>query len=47
MEPVTVVCRSKPYTRRFRDGRTAIYVDVFGWGVRESVNIKKLREMPA
>jgi hypothetical protein len=47
MQLITVVCKTAPYRRKLRNGGTAWYVDVFGYGVRQSVNVKKLRELPA
>jgi hypothetical protein len=43
MQLITVTCRGEPYTHAAHGG-TALYVDVFGWGYRGSVNIKKLLE---
>jgi hypothetical protein len=44
MQLANVACKGEPYPVRLKNGGTAWYVDVYGWGVRESVNIKKLRE---
>lgn len=46
MQLTTVTCKSAPYIRKFRDGRTALYVDVYSYGVSASVNISKLRVIP-
>lgn len=38
---VSVVVSRAPY----RTGPKAVYCDVFGYGIRKSVNVKKLRRM--
>ncbi len=38
MQLVTVQAKDIPY----RKGKSSIYIDVFGYGVRTSVNVKKL-----
>ncbi|NDV20016.1 hypothetical protein GO013_11340 [Pseudodesulfovibrio sp. JC047] len=43
---VNVVCKCKPYNKEFKDGRKARYVNVCGYGLREAVNITKLRMNP-
>jgi hypothetical protein len=47
MQPRTVVCKCAPYRKSLKNGGTAWYVDVFSYGVRRSVNVKKLRIIPA
>jgi hypothetical protein len=47
MQPCTVVCKCAPYSKSLKNGGSAWYVDVFGYGVRQSVNIKKLRIIPS
>lgn len=42
MQLVSVVCKGAPYEKKLKNGGTAFYVDVYGYGVRCSVNIKKL-----
>lgn len=44
MQLASVVCKGDPYPVQLGNGGTAWYVDVFGWGIRKAVNIKKLRE---
>jgi hypothetical protein len=44
MQLANVACKGEPYPVRLKNGGTAWYVDVYGYGVRESVNIKKLRK---
>jgi hypothetical protein len=46
MQLRTVVSKCAPYRKSIKNGGTAWYVDVFGYGVRRSVNIKKLRISP-
>lgn len=46
MALVMVICRCAPYPVTLGNGGTALYVDVFGYGVRKSVNVKKLRARP-
>lgn len=46
MQLATVVCRGEAYPRTLQNGGIAWYVDVYGYGVRDSVNIKKLRSIP-
>lgn len=46
MQLVSVVCKGAPYAKKLKNGGLAWYVDVYGWGVRRAVNIKKLREVP-
>ncbi len=45
MQLISVMCKGKPYLVKFRNGKTAHYVDVFGWGISTSVNITKLLEV--
>jgi hypothetical protein len=45
MQLVTVACKGEPYAVRLKNGKSAWYVDVYGYGIRKSVNIKKLREV--
>ena len=45
MQLVQVVCKGKPYERTLGKGKTALYVDVYGYGVNKSVNVKKLQEV--
>ena len=42
----SVMCKGGPYVRELGGGRKALYVDVFGYGIKDSVNIKKLRVRP-
>lgn len=44
MQLVSVMCKGEPYEKKLRNGGTAVYVDVYGYGVRCAVNIKKLRQ---
>jgi hypothetical protein len=44
MQLTSVMCKGAPYAVRLGNGGTATYVDVYGYGVRAAVNIKKLRE---
>lgn len=46
MQLVTVTAKDRPYPRRLRNGGTAFYVDVWGYGIRKAVNVKKLRKIP-
>ena len=46
MQLTTVMCKGEPYKREMGAGRSAWYVDVFGYGVSQPVNIKKLRQIP-
>lgn len=46
MQWVQVMCEGEPYEREIKGGKKALYVDVFGYGVKKSVNIKRLR-LPA
>lgn len=46
MQLRTVACKCAPYLKSLNNGGTAWYVDVFGYGVRLSVNVKKLRILP-
>jgi len=43
MKLVTVRIRGKPYPRVFEDGREATYANVYTYGYRGCVNIKKLK----
>lgn len=45
MQLVMVRCKGKPYTQTDKRGRKWRVVDVFGYGVRKSVPIKKLKEI--
>lgn len=44
MQLVSVRCKGGPYWHRDKRGRKWRCVDVFGYGVRKRVSIKKLRE---
>lgn len=44
MKLVDVMTSSQPYKKEFEDGRVSTYVDVFGYGVKDSVNVKKLKK---
>jgi hypothetical protein len=44
MQLVMVRCKGGPYEREIKGGKTALYVDVFGYGVDKAVNITRLRE---
>jgi hypothetical protein len=43
MQLASVACKGTPYPVGLRNGGTAWYVDVYGYGVRASVNVRKLR----
>jgi len=43
MRLVDVVAASAPYTK----GKKSVYIDVFGYDFRGSVNVKKLRKIKA
>jgi len=44
MQRVMVYCKDGPYLHEMANGKTAWYVEVFGYGVHKRVNIKRLRE---
>ena len=46
MQFVTATCKGDPFLKRLEGGKTAHYVEVFGWGFRRTVNITKLRVIP-
>ncbi len=45
MQLVNVACKGEPFQVLLGNGKSAWYVDVYGYGIRKSVNIKKLREV--
>ena len=45
MQLVQVVCKGEPYERTLGKGKTALYVEVYGYGVNKAVNVKKLQEV--
>ncbi|MEZ7197012.1 hypothetical protein [Pseudodesulfovibrio karagichevae] len=45
MQLVQVVCKGEPYERTLGKGKKALYVEVYGYGVRKAVNVKKLQEV--
>lgn len=47
MQLVMVVCKDEPYINKFKNGKKALYVDVYGYGVSGAVNITRLREQDA